>query len=125
MTAKSTVSLATTFFSHFKALLSRNLCKLAPSSSEVGARAELYAHSVCVPCTFTKLTHTINKSNGEVLKQRPRFLAKGTSAVVEVETEHDIAVEPFTSCRPLGRVTFRSAGQTIAAGIVEAVITPQ
>uniref|UniRef100_A0A8R1EHE9 GTP_EFTU_D3 domain-containing protein n=1 Tax=Caenorhabditis japonica TaxID=281687 RepID=A0A8R1EHE9_CAEJA len=85
MTAKSTVSLATTFFSHFKALLSRNLCKLAPSS----------------------------------------FLAKGTSAVVEVETEHDIAVEPFTSCRPLGRVTFRSAGQTIAAGIVEAVITPQ
>ncbi|CAI2318798.1 unnamed protein product [Caenorhabditis sp. 36 PRJEB53466] len=90
-----------------------------------GARAELYSHALCVPCIFTKLTHTINKSNGEVLKQRPRFLAKNTSAVVEIETEHDIAAEPFTSCRALGRVTFRSAGNTIAAGIIEKVISPQ
>lgn len=38
-----------------------------------GANAELYAHSLCVPCTFTKLVHTINKTNGEVLKHRPRW----------------------------------------------------
>lgn len=90
-----------------------------------GAKTELYAHSLCVPCTFTKLIHTINKSNGEVLKQKPRFIAKGTSAVVEIETDHDIAIETFTSCRALGRVTFRSGGHTIAAGIVEKVTAPQ
>ncbi|PIC51917.1 hypothetical protein B9Z55_002234 [Caenorhabditis nigoni] len=90
-----------------------------------GAKSELYSHSLCMPCTFTKLIHTINKSNGEVLKQRPRFLAKGSTAVVEIETEHDVAIEAFTSCRAFGRVTFRSGGNTIAAGIVEKVITPQ
>uniref|UniRef100_A0A1I7UY56 Tr-type G domain-containing protein n=1 Tax=Caenorhabditis tropicalis TaxID=1561998 RepID=A0A1I7UY56_9PELO len=90
-----------------------------------GTKTELYAHSLCVPCSFVKLLYTINKSNGEVLKQRPRFLAKGTSAVVEIETDHDIAIEAFTTCRALGRVTFRSAGNTIGAGIVEKVILPE
>ncbi|CAB03180.3 Tr-type G domain-containing protein [Caenorhabditis elegans] len=90
-----------------------------------GAKAELYAHSLCVPCTFTNLLYTINKSNGEILKKGPRFIAKGASAVVEIETEYDIAIETFTSCRALGRVTFRAGGNTIAAGIVEKVITPQ
>lgn len=38
-----------------------------------GAKAELYAHSLCVPCTFTTLLYTINKSNGEILKKGPRL----------------------------------------------------
>ncbi|KAF1770962.1 hypothetical protein GCK72_002786 [Caenorhabditis remanei] len=90
-----------------------------------GAKSELYAHSLCIPCTFTKLIHTIDKSNGEVLKEKPRFISRGMSAVVEIETDHDVAIEAFTSCRALGRVTFRSGGNTIAAGIVEKTITPQ
>ncbi|CAI5439872.1 unnamed protein product [Caenorhabditis angaria] len=87
-----------------------------------GSTAELYAHSICVSCTFSKLNHSINKSNGEILKLKPRFLAKGTSAIVEIETDQDVAIEPFTKCRSLGRVTFRSGGKTIAAGIVENVL---
>ncbi|CAB3407145.1 unnamed protein product [Caenorhabditis bovis] len=84
-----------------------------------GTKTELYAHSLCVPCSFTKLVSIVNKTTGEVTKNRPRYLTKGTSAVVEIETEYEVAIESFTSCRALGRVTFRSSGQTIAAGIVE------
>ncbi|CAD6189835.1 unnamed protein product [Caenorhabditis auriculariae] len=83
-----------------------------------GTKAELYAHSLCEPCTVIRLVTSINKTNGEVLKSRPRCLSRGMSGVVEIETEHDVAIEPFTVCRALGRVTFRCSGQTIAAGIL-------
>lgn len=38
-----------------------------------GSRAELYAHSLCEPCTVTRLKATINKASGEVLKLKPRY----------------------------------------------------
>lgn len=51
-----------------------------------------------------------------------RFLTRNTSGVVEVETDRAICIEPFSQCRSLGRLTLRSGGQTIAAGIVEKVL---
>lgn len=37
-----------------------------------GTKAEIFAHSMCAPCTITQLKCTLNKANGEVLKQKPR-----------------------------------------------------
>ncbi|CAJ0572212.1 unnamed protein product, partial [Mesorhabditis spiculigera] len=87
-----------------------------------GTKAELYCHSLCEPVTFKKLVSEINKTNGEVLKDRPRCLAKNRSGVVILETEHEVAVEPYTICKQLGRITIRCNNQTIAAGIIEAKV---
>ncbi|KAK6012280.1 elongation factor Tu GTP binding domain protein, partial [Ostertagia ostertagi] len=38
-----------------------------------GTKGELYCHSLCEPCTVVKLISSINKTNGEVIKERPRF----------------------------------------------------
>lgn len=38
-----------------------------------GTRAELYCHSLCEPCTIVKLVSSINKANGNVIKERPRY----------------------------------------------------
>ncbi|KAL6729707.1 hypothetical protein Aduo_000740 [Ancylostoma duodenale] len=84
-----------------------------------GTRAELYCHSLCEPCTIVKLVSSINKANGNVLKERPRCLAKQMSGLVEIETEREVAIEPYTICKALGRITIRAGGQTIAAGIIE------
>ncbi|KAK5968559.1 Elongation factor Tu GTP binding domain protein [Trichostrongylus colubriformis] len=84
-----------------------------------GTRAELYCHSLCEPCTVVKLISSINKTNGEVIKERPRCLAKQMSGLVEIETEREVAIDTYTNCKALGRITIRAGGQTIAAGIVE------
>lgn len=38
-----------------------------------GTKAELFAHSLCEPCTITVLKAALNKSTGEVIRQKPRF----------------------------------------------------
>ncbi|CAJ0930501.1 unnamed protein product, partial [Mesorhabditis belari] len=84
-----------------------------------GTKAELFCHSLCEPVTFVKLVSEISKNNGKVLKERPRCLARNKSGMVVIETERDVAIEPYTVCKPLGRITIRLNGQTIAAGIIE------
>ncbi|ETN73695.1 elongation factor 1-alpha domain protein [Necator americanus] len=84
-----------------------------------GTKAELYCHSLCEPCTIVKLISSINKANGHVIKERPRCLSKQMSGLVEIETEREVAVEAYTNCKALGRITIRAGGQTIAAGIIE------
>ncbi|GMS99635.1 hypothetical protein PENTCL1PPCAC_21810 [Pristionchus entomophagus] len=84
-----------------------------------GTKAELFAHSLCEPCTIVKLTAVVNKANGEVMKNNPRCLTRQQSGRVEIETEREVAIEAFTACRALGRITLRANGQTIAAGIIE------
>lgn len=41
------------------------------------------------------------------------------SGIVEIETDFDVAIEPYTVCKALGRLTIRAGGQTLAAGIIE------
>ncbi|VDK43739.1 unnamed protein product [Anisakis simplex] len=87
-----------------------------------GTKAELFAHALCEPCTVVRLRSALNKANGQVLKQKPRCLARNMSGLVEIQTDHAIGVECYAQCKALGRITLRSNGQTIAAGIVEQII---
>ncbi|CAG9536069.1 unnamed protein product [Cercopithifilaria johnstoni] len=84
-----------------------------------GTKAELFAHSLCEPCTITMLKAELNKSTGEVIRQKPRTLAKNMSGMIEIRTERAVSLERYSECRALGRVTLRYAGETIAAGIIE------
>ncbi|KAJ1360222.1 hypothetical protein KIN20_019146 [Parelaphostrongylus tenuis] len=84
-----------------------------------GTKAELYCHSLCESCTVVKLISSINKGNGSVIKSRPRFLGRQMSGIVEIETDREVAIETYTTCKALGRITIRARGKTIAAGIVE------
>uniref|UniRef100_A0AC34R676 Tr-type G domain-containing protein n=1 Tax=Panagrolaimus sp. JU765 TaxID=591449 RepID=A0AC34R676_9BILA len=86
-----------------------------------GTKAELFAHSMCVPCTISLLKYTLNRSNGEILKEKPRHLIKNSSAVIQITTESLANLEAYSKCKALGRITLRAAGQTIAAGIIDEV----
>ncbi|KAK0425358.1 hypothetical protein QR680_009159 [Steinernema hermaphroditum] len=87
-----------------------------------GTRAELFAHSMCCTSTISKLVATLNKSNGEVIKQKPRCINRHTSGLIEIKTEVPIALEAYKSCKTLGRITLRDKGETVAAGIIEQVL---
>ncbi|KAI1730807.1 elongation factor tu GTP binding domain-containing protein [Ditylenchus destructor] len=85
----------------------------------MGTRAELFAHSIRVPCTITKLVSEMSKTKKDVIKKNPRVLTKNSSALVEVRTDLPINIEPHTKCKALSRFTLRSNNQTIAAGVVD------
>ncbi|VDM95359.1 unnamed protein product [Thelazia callipaeda] len=84
-----------------------------------GTKVELFAHCLVEPCTITHLIAELNKSTGQVIRQKPRMLTKNMSGVIEIVTERAVNLELYSVCKALGRVTFRRTGQTIAAGIIE------
>ncbi|KAF7633929.1 Tr-type G domain-containing protein [Meloidogyne graminicola] len=82
-----------------------------------GANAELFVHSLRVPCIISKLK-CIHPGSKELEKKNPRLLPRNVSAIVEIKTEQLISVESFNKNKQLGRLALRSNGETIAAGII-------
>lgn len=74
--------------------------------------------SVSEQGNIKKLVSLLNKSNGEVVKNKPRCLTGNQSAVVEISVSKPIPVELYKTCRELGRFMLRSGGHTVAAGMV-------
>ncbi|KAF2713729.1 hypothetical protein K504DRAFT_145022 [Pleomassaria siparia CBS 279.74] len=61
-----------------------------------------------------KLVATLNKTSGEIMKNKPRIVKPGEVARVVVELDRELPLEPGT------RVVLREGGNTIAAGLLEA-----
>ena len=71
-----------------------------------------------------KLITQLDKSTGEVLKDKPRFLNKGMSAIVEIKINRPICMELYQDYRELGRFMLRNGNMTFAAGIIADIILP-
>ncbi|EDW68885.1 protein HBS1 [Drosophila virilis] len=78
----------------------------------------LHHQSLIEPAVVCKLTASIHKSTGEVVKKKPRCLGQNSCALVEVETSRPICIERYSDFKELGRIMLRVAGVTIAAGMV-------
>uniref|UniRef100_A0A8C5BES2 HBS1-like protein n=1 Tax=Gadus morhua TaxID=8049 RepID=A0A8C5BES2_GADMO len=81
----------------------------------------LHYQTVSEPATIKKLVSVLHKSNGEVLKKKPKCLVKGMNAIVEVQTQRPVALELYKDYKELGRFMLRYVGSTIAAGVVTEV----
>merc|ERR1712059_10693 len=81
-------------------------------------------HYGCVAeqATVKRLVSLLNKSSGEVVKSKPRFLTGNCTALVEVVFSKPIPVELYKSNRELGRFMLRTGGHTIAAGVVTEIL---
>ncbi|KAF7331874.1 HBS1-like protein [Mycena kentingensis (nom. inval.)] len=99
-----------------------------------GAMVELFHHSRDVPATISKLVSTLDRSSGKVLKSNPRVLAKASSAEVQItlrppggsgpsSVARPIPVEPYAVNKAMGRILVRREGETIAAGVIMAVLS--
>lgn len=74
-----------------------------------------------VPCKIAKLVSTVDKATGAVLKNKPRHLSSGQTAVVQVQLDVPLPLRTFHDVKPLGRFVLRKDGSTVAAGIVDAL----
>ncbi|RWS26972.1 HBS1-like protein [Leptotrombidium deliense] len=110
----------------------------SPVTSVIEARIVVF-HNIEVPLTkgfpvalhykclsesavLTKLISQLNKSTGEVVKRKPRFLAKNSSAEVQITINRPICVELYQDYKELGRFMLRSKGATIAAGMITKIL---
>ncbi|XP_031555843.1 HBS1-like protein [Actinia tenebrosa] len=74
------------------------------------------------PASVKKLLALLNKSTGEVVKRKPRCLTKNSNAEVEIHTSRPVCVELYKDYKDLGRFMLRYGNETIAAGVITAVL---
>jgi len=76
-----------------------------------------------VPAVLSKFVCHVDKQGQRVgTGPRPRALATGGSAVVELELQRAVCAELYSACKLMGRVVLREGGKTIAAGIITAIL---
>lgn len=87
-----------------------------------GFMVVFHYQSITEPAVIKRLICQLNKSTGEIVKNKPKCLLKNMSAVVELEFDRPICLELFKDYKDLGRFMLRYSGHTIAAGLVEEVL---
>ncbi|XP_061167806.1 HBS1-like protein isoform X1 [Saccostrea echinata] len=87
-----------------------------------GFTVVFHYQSITEPAVIKRLNSQLNKTTGEVIKNRPKCLVKNSSAVVEIEFERPVCLEMYKDFKDLGRFMLRHGGHTIAAGLVEEVL---
>ncbi|KAI1789023.1 P-loop containing nucleoside triphosphate hydrolase protein [Ganoderma leucocontextum] len=100
----------------------------------VGTSVELFHHSHDVPASISHLISVLDRSNGSVVKNKPRVLTKNMSAEVEISLRGSaysgpasralpVPLEPFSMNKETGRILIRRGGETIGAGVVLELLT--
>jgi elongation factor 1 alpha-like protein len=87
-----------------------------------GAQVLLHMHSIDVPTVLSKLLSSVHPKQKNSQRDKPRVLAAGVSATVEMTFANKISVETYNDCRALGRFVLRRGGETVAIGIVESIL---
>jgi elongation factor 1 alpha-like protein len=83
-----------------------------------GFACVLHHGGVTEAASLKKLVAQLSKGTGEIVKRKPRILAKNSSAQVEITTASPVCIETYAESKELGRFMLRAGGITIAAGMV-------
>lgn len=82
----------------------------------------LHYQSTSEQASIHRILSQLNKGTGEVVRNRPRCLVKNTSGLVEIKVCRPMCVELYKEFKELGRITLRSGGSTVAAGVITEVL---
>jgi len=92
-----------------------------PNRIMAGYTPVLDCHTAHIACRFNKLLQLINKRNGEVLEENPKFIKSGQAAICELVPTKPMCVEAFSKYAPLGRFAVRDMRKTVAVGVIKMV----
>jgi len=92
-----------------------------PNRIMAGYTPVLDCHTAHIACRFNKLLTLVNKRNGEVLEENPKFIKSGQAAIVEMIPSKPMCVEAFSKYAPLGRFAVRDMRKTVAVGVIKVV----
>lgn len=83
-----------------------------------GFQVVIHYQSLTEQAHLSQLISQLHRSTGEVVKKKPRWLDKNSSALVDIRVDRPICLELYSECKDLGRFMLRHDGVTIAAGLV-------
>ena len=89
-----------------------------------GSTYSLYLHGEELQCRIRKIysvTYPATQVSPARHVKKPKAVGAGCSALVQIQVERLVCIEPFTQCRMLGRFALRTKGQTCAVGICERI----
>jgi elongation factor 1-alpha len=92
-----------------------------PNRIMAGYTPVLDCHTAHIACRFNKLLQLVNKRNGEVLEENPKFIKSGQAAICEMVPSKPMCVEAFSKYAPLGRFAVRDMRKTVAVGVIKIV----
>lgn len=82
----------------------------------------LDCHTSHIACKFAELESKIDRRSGKELEKEPKSVKSGDAAIVKMVPQKPMCVEVFTEYPPLGRFAVRDMRQTVAVGVIKAVV---
>jgi len=92
-----------------------------PGEIHAGYAPVLDCHTAHIACKFAELHQKIDKRNGKVLEEAPKFVKKGDAVMATLIPSKPMCVEGFKEYPPLGRFAVRDMHQTVAVGVIKPV----
>jgi len=93
-----------------------------PNRIMAGYTPVLDCHTCHIACRFNKLLAVVNKRDGKVEEENPKFIKSGQAAMVEMLPTKPMCVEAFSKYAPLGRFAVRDMRKTVAVGVIKSVV---
>jgi elongation factor 1-alpha len=93
-----------------------------PGQIGAGYAPVLDCHTSHIACKFAELECKIDRRTGKEVEKEPKFIKTGDSAMVKMVPQKPMCVEVFTEYAPLGRFAVRDMRQTVAVGVIKAVV---
>jgi len=82
----------------------------------------LDCHTCHIACKFAEIETKIDRRSGKEIEKEPKFIKTGDAAMVKMVPQKPMCVEVFTEYPPLGRFAVRDMRQTVAVGVIKAVV---
>jgi len=92
-----------------------------PNRIMAGYTPVLDCHTAHIAVRFNNLLQLVNKRNGEVMEENPKFIKSGQAAICEMVPSKPMCVEAFSKYAPLGRFAVRDMRKTVAVGVIKIV----
>ena len=93
-----------------------------PGQVGAGYAPVLDCHTAHIACKFSELIEKIDRRTGKSVEQNPKTIKAGDAAIVKMIPSKPMCVESFTDYPPLGRFAVRDMRQTVAVGVIKAVV---
>jgi elongation factor 1-alpha len=92
-----------------------------PGQIHAGYSPVVDCHTAHIACRWKDIVSKIDRRNGKVIEEAPKFVKSGEAAMVNMYPQKPMCVETFASYAPLGRFAVRDMRQTVAVGVIKAI----
>ena len=87
-----------------------------PTAISKGYTPVVHVHTAQVACKFKEIKQKINPANGQVVAENPDYIKTGDAAIVVLEPQKPLVIEPRNKIPKLASFAIRDMGQTVGAG---------